>query len=112
MPWRENLLQVLLAPRAARRGGSWRHCTVRPLPDGQLACAGLALIVHQLATKGRKYGARAAGGPPVPTASRADFGRSLIEPSVAGSAGGEMVQERAPEGLLVTPRVARDRLAA
>jgi two-component sensor histidine kinase/PAS domain-containing protein len=130
-----DLLCVLLAAYAEQEGGARLLLDVPPLPVGEGARAALALIIHELATNAIKHGAlsvehgslslaareeagwliltwREAGGPPVAATPRPGFGQRLVEQSVNGRLGGDMAQDWAPGGLVITLRLARERLAA
>ncbi len=130
-----DLLYALLAAYAEPEGGVRLQLDVPALPVGEGAATALALIFHELATNAIKHGAlsaetgtlsitareeagwllltwREAGGPQVPAAPQPGFGQRMIAQSVGGRLGGDMAQDWAPAGLVVTLRMARDRLAA
>ena len=130
------LLTVLLAPYGDKEGARERiHITAPELRVGEAAATTLALVVHELATNSIKYGALSAangtldvsctsdnggvvlvwterGGPPVsaPTGP-AGFGSKLIAQSVTGQLGGSIAFDWPPEGVVVTLRMSKARLA-
>ena len=132
-----DLLAVLLAPYAEDRSGRARvHVLVPDVRVGESSVTTLALIVHELATNAVKYGALSApdgildisrmmfgedfaivwterGGPPVASSrGAAGFGSKLVAQSMAGKLGGSVSYDWQREGLVVTLRMRKDRLAA
>ena len=131
-----DLLAVLLAPYGDREGiGGRVHVTAPELRVGETAATTLALVIHELATNSIKYGALSTaegtldvscaadnggavlvwterGGPPVaaPTGP-AGFGSKLVAQSVTGQLGGSIAFEWPPEGVVVTLRMSKARLA-
>jgi len=131
-----DLLAVLLAPYGDREGASERvHITAPELRVGEAAATTLALVVHELATNSIKYGALSVadgtldvsctadnggvvlvwterGGPLVtaPTGS-AGFGSKLVAQTVTGQLGGSIAFDWPPEGVVVTLRMSKARLA-
>jgi len=132
-----DLLTVLLQAYDETDRSAGRICVSVPRMDiGEAAATTLALVVHELATNSLKYGAlseingtldlRCAGvsdevvlvwtergGPPVaePVAP-AGYGSQLIQRSMAHQLGGSIAFDWAADGLVVTLRMLRKRLAA
>ncbi len=133
-----DLLSVLLQAYDESDGTAGRiRISVPKLDMGEAAATTLALVVHELATNSLKYGALSVetgtldlacptlteaevvlvwterGGPPVEQPSApAGFGSDLIRRSMAHQFGGGIVVDWSPEGVIVTLRMQRDRLAA
>ncbi len=132
-----DLLTVLLQAYDNSDGASGRIRVSVPRMDiGEAAATTLALVVHELATNSLKYGALSAergtldvacsgpdedvvvvwterGGPPVePPSAPAGFGSELIRRSMAQHLGGSIAFDWAAEGVIVTLRMRRARLAA
>ena len=132
-----DLISVLLAPYddlGAFRGRI--RVAVERMGVGENAATGLALVLHELATNSMKYGALSApagtldvssstegdditltwlerGGPPVERPEgAAGFGSRLVERSVSGQLGGSIHYDWSGEGIIVTLRVKRSRLAS
>ena len=132
-----DLLSVLLQAYDDTDGSSGRIRVSVPRMDiAEAAATTLALVVHELATNSLKYGALSdgsgtldlsctvqgeevvlvwteRGGPPVvePTAPEG-YGSELIRRSIAFQLGGSIAFNWLAEGLIVTLRMRRDRLAA
>ena len=132
-----DLLSVLLAPYDDLGAFSGRiRVAVERMGVGEAAATSLALVIHELATNSLKYGALKAetgmleitttstetqleliwmerGGPEVvaPPAA-AGFGSKLVHRSVSKQLGGAIEYDWAPEGLIVTLRISRERLAS
>lgn len=132
-----SLVEVLLAPYAEDRSGRARvHVVVPDVRVGESSVTTLALIMHELATNAVKYGALSApdgildisstvlgedvnivwterGGPPVaPSRAAAGFGSKLVAQSMAGKLGGDVTYDWQRNGLVVTLRMSKGRLAA
>ena len=131
-----DMLAVLLAPYADGPAmGSRVSVSVPQVHVGETAATTLALVVHELATNSLKYGALSAtdgavdvscadhggdvvvvwterGGPPVsaPTA-RPGFGSRLVAQSMSGQLGGSVAVSWLREGVVVTLRMSKARLA-
>ena len=131
-----DLLTVLLAPYGDKGNGNERvHITAPELRVGEAAATTLALVVHELATNSIKYGALSVtdgtldvscvadndgvvlvwterGGPPVtPPIGPSGFGSRLVAQSVTGQLGGSIAFDWPPEGVVVTLRMSKARLA-
>ncbi len=131
-----DLLTVLLAPYGDWEGAGERiHITAPELHVGEAAATTLALVVHELATNSIKYGALSVadgtldvscaadnggvvllwterGGPPVAApAEPGGFGSKLVTQSVTGQLGGSIAFDWPPEGVVVTLRMSKARLA-
>jgi two-component sensor histidine kinase len=131
-----DLLTVLLAPYDEDRAVGQRvHVTVPAVRVGSAAMTTLALIVHELATNSIKYGALSAasgrldvscsahdaevvlvwterGGPPVAaSAEPTGFGSKLVARTMSGQLGGSVALDWRTEGLVVTLRMSKARLA-
>ena len=102
---------------------------------GQASGTTLALVIHELATNSAKYGALSTargtldvscaarddevvvmwterGGPPVVAPSTlAGFGSKLVHRTVAAQLGGAIAFDWSPEGVVVTLRMSKGRLA-
>jgi two-component sensor histidine kinase len=132
-----DLLTVLLQAYDNTDGTSGRIRVSVPRMDiGETAATTVALVVHELATNSLKYGALSVecgtldlgctapgedvvlawierGGPPVVEPSaQAGYGSQLIRRSVAHQLGGSIAFDWSAEGLIVTLRMRRNRLAA
>ncbi len=132
-----DLLAVLLQAYDDSDGHSGRiRIAVPRMNIGEGAATTLALVVHELATNSLKYGALSAiagtlelrcsapdeevvlvwterGGPAVKQpATASGYGSDLVRRSVGRHLGGGIDHEWSPEGLIVTLRLRRDRLAA
>lgn len=132
-----DLLTVLLAPYDDLGAFAGRiRVAVPRMGVGENTATTLALVVHELATNSVKYGALSAdtgtldvsclaektdavvvwterGGPPVvaPQELRG-FGSKLVSRSIVGQLGGAIEYDWSPNGLIVTLRMLKDRLAA
>lgn len=131
-----DLLSVLLAPYDDLGAFKGRvRVAVERTGVGSSSATALALIMHELATNSMKYGALSAaagtldvssttsgedltltwverGGPKVePPENLGGFGSKLIRRSVAGQLGGSIDYDWSGEGLIVTLRIKRPRLA-
>lgn len=132
-----DVLAALLAPYADGPAmGNRVSVSVPQVHVGETAATTLALVVHELATNSLKYGALSAaggavdvscadhggdvvvvwserGGPPIaaPTA-KPGFGSRLIAHSMAGQLGGSIAYDWLADGVAVTLRISKARLAA
>lgn len=133
-----DLLTVLLAPYDDLGAFSGRiRVAVERMGVGESAATSLALVIHELATNSLKYGALSAGagtldittraptettldliwmergGPPVDAPPEPNgFGSKLVQRSVSKQLGGSIEYEWAPDGLIVTLRLERGKLAS
>ena len=132
-----ELLTILLAPYGDKTGAAKRvHIAAPELRVGEAAVTTLALVIHELATNSIKYGALSSadgvvdlsctadadgvvlvwterGGPRVAApAGPVGFGSKLVARSVSGQLGGSIAFEWPPEGVVVTLRISKTRLAA
>lgn len=132
-----DLISVLLAPYDDLGAFKGRiRVAVERMGVGETSATGLALVIHELATNSMKYGALSAatgtldvssvaegedviltwlerGGPPVQAPENAHgFGSKLVQRSVTGQLGGAIDYRWAEDGLIVTLRVSRSRLAS
>ena len=132
-----DLLAVLLAPYDDKGAvGDRVRVSVPEVRVGEAAATTLALVVHELATNSIKYGALSAaagtlyvscvahddevvitwaerGGPPVaPPMGPAGFGSKLVTQSMSGQLGGSITFDWPTEGVIVTLRMNKARLAA
>ncbi len=131
-----DLLTLLLAPYddLGAFTGRIRVCVPR-IGVGERSATNLALVIHELATNSMKYGALSAeagtldvacdepaedvtivwterGGPPVePPSDVAGYGTTLIMQSMTRQLGGSLSCAWDPEGVVVTLRLNRARLA-
>jgi two-component sensor histidine kinase len=130
-----DLLTVLLAPYDSAEAFSGRiRVSVPRMGVGETSATTLALVLHELATNSLKYGALSVptgtldvaavppngdmviiwterGGPPVPEQAQPNgFGSKLVVRSLA-QIGGSIEHSWQPEGLVVTMRIPKDRLA-
>jgi two-component sensor histidine kinase len=131
-----DLFAILLAPYGDERTVSDHiRVSVPEVRVGETAATTLALIVHELATNSIKYGALSEirgtldvacdasgdevvviwterGGPPPvrPTGPRG-FGSRLLTQSVSGQLGGSIAFDWPPEGVIVTLRMNKARVA-
>ena len=132
-----DLLAVLLAPYDDKGAvGDRVRISVPRVRVGEAAVTTLALVVHELATNSIKYGALSAaggalyvscaahddeviitwaerGGPPVAAPmGPAGFGSKLVTQSMSGQLGGSITFDWPTEGVIVTLRMNKARLAA
>ena len=132
-----DLLSVLLAPYDDLGAFKGRiRVAVERMGVGERAATGLALVIHELATNSMKYGALSVptgtldlssavdgdaivltwlerAGPAVTAPAGAEgFGSKLVRRSIAGQLGGSIGYDWAPDGLIATLRLDRNRLCA
>ena len=131
-----DLLAVLLAPYDDEEAAGDRIRVFIPeVRVGERTATTLALVVHELATNSIKYGALSRadgtldvsctalngevvvvwterGGPPLIAPKGPDgFGTKLMSRSVSGQLGGSIAFDWQPEGVVVTLRMSKARLA-
>ncbi len=131
-----DLISVLLAPYDDPNAFSGRiRVAVERMGVGEKAATGLALVVHELATNSVKYGALSEttgtldvtsttegdaitvtwverGGPPVDAPEApAGFGSNLVKRTVSSQLGGTIDYEWCEDGLVVTLKMDRERMA-
>jgi two-component sensor histidine kinase len=132
-----DLLTVLLAPYDDMGAFSGRvRVSVPRMGVGEASATTLAMVVHELATNSLKYGALSAaagtldvscvppesevvivwterGGPPVSAPSgTGGFGSKLVTRSMTAQLGGSIERQWLKEGVVVTIRISKDRLAS
>ena len=132
-----DLISILLAPYDDLGAFKGRiRVAVERVGVGEKSATSLALVIHELATNSMKYGAlsEATGTLDITSAAEGDdivltwlerggpavkapdqpvgFGSQLVKRSVAGQLGGAIDYEWAEDGIIVTLRIRRDRLAA
>ena len=130
-----DLISVLLAPYDEKGASVRIRVSVPKMKVGEASSTTLALVLHELATNSAKYGALSVasgtldvscnanddevavmwterGGPPVvaPVAPQG-FGSKLVHRSMAAQLGGTIAFDWSEEGLVVTLRMGKDRLA-
>src|SRR3954469_2156043 len=131
-----DLISILLAPYDEKGASVRIRVSVPKMNVGERSSTTLALVFHELATNSAKYGSLSVasgtldvscnakhdevvvtwterGGPVVAAAaSGVGFGSSLIQRSIAAQLGGSIAFDWSEEGLVVTLRMSKDRLAA
>jgi two-component sensor histidine kinase len=132
-----DLLSVLLAPYDDLGAFSGRiRVAVERMGVGEAAATSLAMVVHELATNSLKYGSLSSdagtldvstqpnedqlsliwmerGGPAVETPPSSEgFGSKLVRHSIYKQLGGSIEHDWSEEGLIVTVRLSRAKLAA
>jgi len=130
-----DLISVLLAPYDEKGASVRIRVSVPKMKVGEASSTTLALVIHELATNSAKYGALSVasgtldvscnandeevvvmwterGGPavvaPVPPQG---FGSKLVHRTMAAQLGGTIAFDWSGEGLVVTLRMGKDRLA-
>jgi len=130
-----DLISVLLAPYDEKGASVRIRVSVPKMNVGEASSTTLALVIHELATNSAKYGALSVasgtldvscnanddevvvmwterGGPSVvaPVAPQG-FGSKLVHRTMAAQLGGSIASDWSEEGLVVTLRTGKDRLA-
>jgi len=130
-----DLISVLLAPYDEKLASVRIRVSVPKMNVGELSSTTLALVIHELATNSAKYGALSTasgtvdvscnasddeaviawterGGPPVVAPNKVDgFGSHLVQRSMAAQLGGVIAYDWSAEGVAVTIRMSKHRLA-
>ena len=131
-----DLVSVLLAPYDEKGASVRIRVSVPKINVGEASSTTLALVLHELATNSAKYGALSVasgtldvscnaqedddvivmwterGGPSVVAPARQDgFGSRLVQRSMAVQLGGAIAFNWSEEGLVVTLRMSKTRLA-
>jgi two-component sensor histidine kinase len=130
-----DLISILLAPYDEKGASVRIRVSVPKISVGERSSTTLALVFHELATNSAKYGALSVasgtldvscnahddevvvtwterGGPPVVApAALQGFGSKLVHRSMSAQLGGALAFDWCEEGLVVTLRMSKDRLA-
>jgi two-component sensor histidine kinase len=130
-----DLISVLLAPYDEKEASVRIRVSVPKINVGERSSTTLALVLHELATNSAKYGSLSVasgtldvscnahddeivitwierGGPSIsPPATSEGFGSKLIHRSMAAQLGGSIAFDWATEGVVVTLRMSKDRIA-
>ena len=130
-----DLISILLAPYDEKGASVRIRVSVPKINVGEGPSSSLALVIHELATNSAKYGALSVpsgtldvscnahddevavmwterGGPPVVAPAKLDgFGSKLVQQSMAAQLGGTIEFDWSEEGVVVTLRMSKNRLA-
>jgi two-component sensor histidine kinase len=133
-----DLISILLAPYDEKGATVRIRVSVPKMSVGEKSSTTLALVVHELATNSAKYGALSVasgtldvssnsdndahnevvimwterGGPPVVAPARLEgFGSKLVNRSMSHQLGGAIIFDWSEEGVVVTLRISKARLA-
>jgi len=130
-----DLISILLAPYDERGATVRIRVSVPKMNVGETSSTALALVIHELATNSAKYGALSLasgtldvscnanddevvvtwterGGPPIAAPGRLEgFGSKLVRRSMSTQLGGDIAFDWSEEGVVVTLRMSKDRLA-
>jgi two-component sensor histidine kinase len=130
-----DLISVLLAPYDEKGASVRIRVSVPKMNVGETSSTALALVIHELATNSAKYGALSLvsgtldvscnahedevivmwterGGPPVVAPAKLEgFGSKLMHRSMATQLAGAATFDWSEEGVVVTLRMSKDRLA-
>lgn len=130
-----HLISVLLAPYDEKEATVRIRVSVPKMNVGEASSTTLALVLHELATNSAKYGALSLGsgtldvscnadgdevvvmwtergGPPVVAPAMLEgYGSKLVQRSMAAQLGGGITFDWAQEGVVVTLRMSKVRLA-
>jgi two-component sensor histidine kinase len=130
-----DLISVLLAPYDEKGASVRIRVSVPKMSVGEASSTTLALVIHELATNSAKYGALSVasgtldvscnanddevvvmwterGGPPIVAPAKLEgFGSKLVHRSMAAQLGGVIAFDWSQEGLVVTLRMSKERLA-
>jgi two-component sensor histidine kinase len=130
-----DLISILLAPYDEKEASVRIRVSVPKINVGEGSSTALALVIHELATNSAKYGALSVasgtldvscnahgdevvvmwterGGPPaVGSAMSEGFGSRLVHRSMSAQLGGTIAFDWSEEGVVVTLRMRKERLA-
>jgi two-component sensor histidine kinase len=130
-----DLISILLAPYDEKGATVRIRVSVPKMNVGEASSTALALVIHELATNSAKYGALSLasgtldvscnanddevvvtwterGGPPIAAPARLEgFGSKLVHRSMSNQLGGAIAFDWSEEGVVVTLRMSKDRLA-
>lgn len=130
-----DLVSVLLAPYDEKEASVRIRVSVPKMSVGEASSTTLALVIHELATNSAKYGALSVasgtldvscnakedevvvtwterGGPPILSPAKLEgFGSKLVQQSMAAQLGGGIAFDWSEEGVVVTLRMSKNRLA-
>jgi two-component sensor histidine kinase len=130
-----DLISVLLAPYDEKGASVRIRVSVPKMNVGEASSTALALVIHELATNSAKYGALSVssgtldvscnaheddvvvmwterGGPPVVAPTKLEgFGSKLVHRSMAARLGGTITFDWSEEGVVVTLRMSKHRVA-
>jgi two-component sensor histidine kinase len=130
-----DLISVLLAPYDEKGASVRIRVSVPKISVGEASSTTLALVVHELATNSAKHGALSTasgtldvscnahdddvvvtwterGGPPVSVPAKLDgFGSKLVHRTMSAQLGGTIAFDWSQEGVVVTLRMTKARLA-
>jgi two-component sensor histidine kinase len=130
-----DLISVLLAPYDEKEASVRIRVSVPKMNVGESSSTALALVIHELATNSAKYGALSLpsgtldvscnahddevvivwterGGPPIAAPAMVQgFGSKLVQRSMSTQLGGAIAFDWSQEGVVVTLRMSKDRLA-
>jgi len=130
-----DLISILLAPYDEKGASVRIRVSVPKINVGEGPSTSLALVIHELATNSAKYGALSVpsgtldvscnahdddvvvvwterGGPPVVAPAKLEgFGSKLVQQSMAAQLGGTIEFDWSEEGVVVTLRMSKNRLA-
>jgi two-component sensor histidine kinase len=131
-----DLISILLAPYDEKGATVRIRVSVPKMNVGEKSSTALALVIHELATNSAKYGALSLasgtldvscnandddvvimwterGGPPIAAPARLEgFGSKLVHRSMSTQLGGAIAFDWSEEGVVVTLRMSKDRLAS
>lgn len=130
-----DLISVLLAPYDEKGASVRIRVSVPKMSVGAASSTTLALVIHELATNSAKYGSLSVasgtldvscnaheddvvvtwterGGPPIVAPAKLEgFGSKLVHRSMAAQLGGVIAFDWSQEGVVVTLRMSKGRLA-
>ena len=130
-----DLISVVLAPYDEKEASVRIRISVPKMNVGERSSTTLALVIHELATNSAKYGSLSAasgtldvscnahddeavmtwterGGPAISAPATNGFGSKLIHRSMTAQLGGSIAFDWSDEGVVVTLRMSRDRMAS